>query len=459
MKDTPGQQDHGLTAFLLGRAPSSDGEWEHGATLRPFAYAGLPADHPGRSDFRQDYLKSVARHLSIKAEVSPLLAAWRGAGIEVLFWKGFHLAEFVYPTAGLRFYGDVDVLLHARDLRNAARIARELGWSGGPEPLSRQTFCHVAYELVRPGGATLLDVHRHALHRPAPWTIRQQRTTHALWDRSVEVEWEGTTVRLPHPVDAALICLVLHRAWGPDRWGLKPHDFLDFRYLIEREGVDRAALESRAAELGCRRTLALILERCDPWAGRFDPGPATPARAWRFDIRTLPEHVPFPFELSLGRMLRAPGRVDDTLRALPLVLHVRHAARGQPDLHRLLATLTPPLPARRSGARQRRRLIAGVYRATWIVRDSRIGGCVIRSLAIYSGLRRQGWPVEFVSGVRRDTDGLIGHAWVELEGEVLPELHEWQNPRTYRVNFRYPDSASQPVPGSWQPPGALLSDG
>lgn len=428
-----------LAAFLLGRLTLPDPKQVRTAMLGAFAYTALPADHPARPRFRADYLNGLARHLSIKAEVAPLLAAWHAAGIEALLWKGFYLAEFVYPIPGTRFHGDVDVLLHPRDLRRAARIAAELGWTGGRDPPGRpNAFRHYAYGLIRPGGATLLDIHRYVLHRPAPWTIRPKHVTEALWNGSIETDWEGATVWLPHPVDAALICLILHRAWGSDRWSFKPHDFLDFRYLIEREGVDRTALESRAHELRCGRTLALTLDRCDPWAGRFEPGSPSPARAWRFDILTLSEHAPHGCQQWFGRALRAPSLIRDTLRALPLVVRVRRAARHQPDLHRLMATLTPAIPPRRSAARRRRRLVEGIRWATWIVRDPRIGRCVIRSLAIYRALRQQGWQVEFVSGIRRDANGLIGHAWVELDGQVLPELRQWRNRMLYRVNFRYP---------------------
>lgn len=449
MSDLPGQQDQGLGAFLLGGAAPTDTTHLGHAMLGAFAYATLPFDHPARPAFRADYLKGAARHSAIKAEVAPLLAAWRAAGIEALLWKGFYLAEFVYPTPGTRFHGDVDVLVRPADLRQAGRIAAELGWTGDPEPMNPpHAYRHYAYGLDRPGAATRLDVHRYVLHRPAPWTTRQKRITRAVWDRSIEIDWEGTTVRLPHPVDAALLCLLVHRAWGSDRWGLKPHDFLDLRYLIERKGVTEAALESRAAELGCRHTLAVMRERCDPWAGRFEPGVPKRAQSWRFDLRTLSEHAPFRLEQRCRTALRVPNVVYDTLCALPIVLRVRRAARRESDLSRLLADLTPAAPARRSGARPRWRRVAGVRWASRLVNDPRIGGCVLRSLAIYRALRQQGWPVEFVSGVRRDSDGVTGHAWVELDGRVLPELREWKNTMIYRVNFRYPGDVRPSTPPS-----------
>lgn len=409
------------------------------ANLHGFAYTTLPADDPARLAYRAVYLANVTRHLTIKAEVAPLIAAWRAAGIEVLLWKGFYLAEFVYPVPGARFHGDVDALLHPRDVQMAGRIAAELGWVGLRDRLSRPVaFRHNAYALIRPEGATLLDVHRYVVHRALPCTMRQGRVTRAVWNRSIDKAWEGTTVRLPHPVDAALVCLLLHRAWGSDRWGLKLHDLLDFRYLAERQGVSRTALEARAAELGCRRTLAAILERCDPWSGRFVPGLPAPRRSWSLDLRTLPEHVPYGIEQWLGRVPRIPAAFYDIIRALPLVARVRRAARSQSDLRRLLATLTPPMPAVRSSVLRRALFARGICGVVRLMPSRKVGACVIRSLALYRGLRKQGWAVEFVSGVQPGPDGVIGHAWVELDGTVLPELCEPQNRKLYRVNFRYP---------------------
>ncbi|HEX6939070.1 MAG TPA: lasso peptide biosynthesis B2 protein [Longimicrobiales bacterium] len=432
-----------LTAFLLGRGGPPDVATLRAANLGAFAYAALPADHPARPAFRADYLSSLARHQTIKREVAPLFAAWGEAGIEPMLIKGFAMAEFVYPAPGMRFHGDVDVILEPRDLRRAAGIAAALGWTGFPAPHDPPfPFRHSAYDLFRSGGAAQVDVQRFVAHCALPWALRQRRLTRAVRARSRAHEWEGARVRVPDPVDAALICLLIHRAWGAERWGLKPHDLLDLRYLAEREGVTREALEARAAELGCRRSLAAVLERCDPWTGRFAPGKMPAARAWLLDVRTLPEHTPYGLEILTARAARAPVVLLHVLRALPTVLRASSAARRERDLHRLLAEFTPPrtaaTPAKRLSSRDRLWRARGIRLASRLIPTRGIGRCVIRALAIYHAFRARGIPVTFVSGVRRERRGVVGHAWVELDGRVLPELHEPDNPRIYTVNFRYP---------------------
>jgi hypothetical protein len=65
-------------------------------------------------------------------------------------------------------------------------------------------------------------------------------------------------------------------------------------------------------------------------------------------------------------------------------------------------------------------------------------------LATYVALRDRGWPVEFVSGIRRDGKAAVGHAWVELDGAVLLELDPTVCAR-FDENFRYPARARVPT--------------
>lgn len=104
----------GLASWVLGNGiPPCAGTLRE-ARLAAHAYTVLPADHPLRPSLRPDYLVSLRRHQEIKREIVPLLGAWRAAGLDVLLFKGFQLAEFVYPVPGARFHGDVDVLVRDR---------------------------------------------------------------------------------------------------------------------------------------------------------------------------------------------------------------------------------------------------------------------------------------------------------------------------------------------------------
>ena len=113
--------------------------------------------------------------------------------------------------------------------------------------------------------------------------------------------------------------------------------------------------------------------------------------------------------------------------------------RRQRAIPEILQQLTPLPSANRSNLQRRVRTVCGVRSAVKLL--GKHGGCLLRSLALYRALRLEGWPVTFVNGRRRDNDGPAGHAWVEMDGRVLPELLEPQNTLQYVVAFRYPAPA------------------
>jgi hypothetical protein len=438
-----------LATFLLGRGEPPAPEVLRAARVAAYAYTALPPDHPLRPHLRGDYLAALARHQRIKQEVAPLVTAWRDAGIEALFFKGFHLAEFVYPAPGARFHGDVDLVLREEELERAARIAGELGWLGASDVARAwPRFSHGALALLRPGGSTFLEAQRFVVHSATRWTALPRRLTAAVWENSLERAWEGTTVRLPHPVDALLVCLVLHRCWDVAPWALKPHDPVDFRLLAAHGPVTHEEVWARARELRCDRTLGAFLERCDPWDGRWEVEPPALGKRLRLDLSLWPERTPRRYErrvlrlARVRRLARVPRILLEGVRALPAALAALRALRRERDLSRLLASLTPAPGRARSSERRRFRTVSMLRRLARFLPHGGAGPCVVRSLVIYTALQRQGWPVVFVSGVRREAGGVVGHAWVELGGTVLPELGEPPAVlEQYAVNFRYPAEA------------------
>ncbi|HEU4743289.1 MAG TPA: lasso peptide biosynthesis B2 protein [Meiothermus sp.] len=412
------------------------------ARLEGYAYCHLPAGHPSRAHFKSAYLTQELRHRQIKARLLPLLRSWREAGIGALLFKGFALAEFVYRTPGERFYGDVDVLVRPDQAARAAEIARRLGWL---ERWNRYdsitTHTHEASHLYTPDGLVRLDLHLQVLQLAGPDWAGRRRFTEATWQGSQLQPWEDLNVHLMQPVDALLIGLLLNRRWG-DRWGIKPSDLPDARALAGRFGLVRGDLERRAGELGCTRTLGLLLERCDPWENRVSLALPSPRQRLRWEIETMGELGIWWLERRFGQFLRLPGVIADVLRELPGLLRVLAGLRRHSDLYGLLWQLErPPRTGPESSGRRRERILRGVNRGLWLL-GLRKNPCVPRALALYVALRAEGLPVEFVSGVRRVGDRLEGHAWVELEGLPLEGSGEEQAPRLFKESFRYPPRSS-----------------
>lgn len=409
------------------------------ARLSGYAYVALEPSHPARARLRPDYLTALSGHAAIKRELLPLIAAWNLAGIEPLLFKGFHLSEFVYPAPGMRFHGDVDLLVPAEAAPYAGHIARTLGWvveqdtSANGEPHS-----HCAYCLRGPRGAACVDLHRLVLHSHHRWNRVQQRVTEAVWRASRVRDWDGVRVREMSGVDALLVGLVLQRCWGGDEWHLKAHDSLDALLLVERCGISAPALRARARELGAARTLELFLARCNPFEHHFDSRPPTTLDRWRWKRAAFRERgLMGTMEQRFALLLEPHHLLVDCVRGLASVLAARRALRRHADLHVLLQSLTVNAAARAKRPPVKRLMRGPRWLARLFPRNPR-GDCLLRSLAAYWVLRRHGWPVRFVSGVRRGTGGVIGHAWLELDGRVLPELNEPNNRAAYTIGFEYP---------------------
>lgn len=252
--------------------------------LQESGLAGYASSRPAagaqRDDLRSTHLATTALHLATRAKLRPLLGAWAAAGIEAMLFKGFHLAEFVYPLPGMRRYSDVDLLIREQDALRAAEVAQALGWKElwhAAKPATAHTLRgpryqgHEVVQLLHPQLGVQVDVHRRLVHNNHNRIGRnslQLRITRLARKSSQAVDWEGVPVLLPHPLDAVLIGLVLNRCWSPEDWTLRPHDYLDFRYLIERYSLELPQLRDRARELGCSTTFELFLERCDPFERR-----------------------------------------------------------------------------------------------------------------------------------------------------------------------------------------------
>jgi hypothetical protein len=68
------------------------------------------------------------------------------------------------------------------------------------------------------------------------------------------------------------------------------------------------------------------------------------------------------------------------------------------------------------------------------------GNCFPRSLTLYRLARRSGDAVQFRCGVRKDVEGLDGHAWLMLNGHPFYEIGQhWQQ---FTVTFSYPSEPS-----------------
>lgn len=428
--------------------PGFPAEWAveelRAARLAAYAYVASPPESPEREALRADWAAVVFRHAKTRREVVPLLRAWWEAGIEVLLFKGFALSEFVYPAPGVRAYGDVDVLVRPEDAPRALAVAHSLGWWDRTHLERDGISSHTVFDLVGPDGGAEVDVHRWALHSTVPWNRAQRRITRAVWERSVERTLDGVPVRLPAPVDAVVVGLILQRCWG-DRWRLRPDHRVDLRLLREREGVTPEMIRERARELRCAETVEAFLREHEADGGAATPA-APDAEVLRVRRRAiLRERGDLAFWIWLLRahlaghaVLSIPTLVRTTLA----LRRVRRVLRATTDPAEALPRLTPaPRPLPRTGTAPAG---WGEHALRWamrLVRPAPHDPEMVRVLALYTLLRRQGWPV-----VYRSTAGdapLDGRAatWIELDGRVLAVSGSFAGTRRTRATFTHPEPA------------------
>ncbi|AGY59279.1 nucleotidyltransferase family protein [Gloeobacter kilaueensis] len=410
--------------------------------LSAYAFSSLPKNHPARAALRGDYMQAAARQLHFKAMLLPLVRAWQKAGIAVLFFKGFYLAECIYDLPGQRYFQDVDILIKPEQIGEASRLAQGLGWSESWNQREVMQPCnHVALHLLSADGLIELDVHHRILHTYTPWHHLQQRITEQAWQRAHLQAWEDSRFWVLDPTDSLLIGLVLNRCWSLDRWQIKAHDLLDLRLLVRKFGLTRRTVLERAAVLGCERTVKLFLQRCDPWTDTLDLSEPTPGTLRRWELAIVPERGHLGWERLLGQLYR-PGVLADLWREWPHLWQLRTRLRRGTPVRQLLDQIAarpgvlPPahLPCHR--------IVRGIRWGIRLLGLPAAEAHLTGTLALFAALRRWGYPAVFC---HKEGPGGQASCWVELNGRIV---HAWKEPAAFDPPV---DAAS----GGWRYPSQI----
>ena len=292
----------------------------------------------------------AARHMVSKLAFTTLVRAWTDAGLEVLVFKGFALAELAYPDPTWRPYSDIDLALRPPadgDWRGLAKVAAKLAADAGFTVMGRpelsgtfDSLYGASYrgpallQLAEPRNHVSIDVHSrlvHNNHLEGGNVAKQVAMTQAVWRDSHAVTLAGLPVRIPSPVDSALIGLIVGRTWSTDASHLRPHDYLDMQTLYG-QGVTRSALEARSRELGCSRTTRLFLSRCDPATRTLDLRAPNALTRVFYDTLHAPEHGHRTLDVRLIEARHLPARTLNTAAQLPNVtLHLLTWRNGAPQ--------------------------------------------------------------------------------------------------------------------------------
>ncbi|MCB0910702.1 MAG: nucleotidyltransferase family protein [Propionibacteriaceae bacterium] len=222
--------------------------------LAPLTYLALRDSRPDIAMLlREDRDKAINHHL----RVSLLLGLLRDllGDVDWLVFKGPYLSEFAHPVAGLRMYGDVDILVPATRLRQTHERVLAEGWRviSSDETLSQSVL---SGEFTIANRARLpVDVHWSML---ADGALRSRLpvSTRAILDRREQVAIGGAPVAVPERADA-LVHLCVHSALDG---ATKLLHLLDADQLA-RQIDDWDAVFSRSRAWGVSPQVALVLGR------------------------------------------------------------------------------------------------------------------------------------------------------------------------------------------------------
>lgn len=227
----------------------------------------------------QNYFRATAqRNLFLTQELLRLLNVSQRQQIPAIPLKGPVLATAVYGNLALRPFGDLDLMVHRRDISRAAelllsegyrRVSRRLGEDGcgknvcverpeddsSPSERDPQEVAYLGphyYTFVRDDGRVRVDLQWRITRSSFSFSLDAER----LWERLEPIPLAGSTVLTFPPQDLCLI-LCVHGAkhmWEELRW------VCDASELIHaQKGVDWAQALEQARKQGQGRTVALGL--------------------------------------------------------------------------------------------------------------------------------------------------------------------------------------------------------
>jgi putative nucleotidyltransferase-like protein len=237
----------GVDWNLLLRAAAPQG-------VLPLVYANLQTHCPGAlpSEFGEglrEQVRGLARSNVVRAGyLVRLVQAFGGAGVDVLPFKGPALLAQAYPDMALRPFGDLDLLVRARDVPRARDLLLGLRFQmAGSEAWE--------WDFVDPSGTITVDLHERIASRyfPVPATFDE------LWQRRRPVLVCGAPVPAMSPED---LLLTLAIQWAKDcrEWKQRLIQACDGAELLRRQpDLDWRLVAARARARGAERILHLYL--------------------------------------------------------------------------------------------------------------------------------------------------------------------------------------------------------
>jgi len=210
------------------------------------------------NQLRGHFQANALRNLLLTGELLKLLKLFEMHGISAIPYKGPILAITAYHDLALRQFGDLDILVHARDVLKAKELLISHGYRSRGQCTSAQEAASLQWQhhfkFVRNDGRVLVELH---------WRVVERRFSPSLdpeylWDRIHPVPLSGTMVPSLLAEDLLLL-LCVHGSKHNHHWR-RLGWICDVAELIRvHPGLGWERVIGQAHELGCERRLLLGL--------------------------------------------------------------------------------------------------------------------------------------------------------------------------------------------------------
>lgn len=224
--------------------------YQHLSSVDPSA---IP--EPDMLRLQRDNEGNTKTSLFLTGELIKILACLEEEGVRAIPFKGPTLAIRAYGDVGLRQFGDLDILVHKRDVSRVKELLVGRGFEPRPELTNAQQAAQLRFDCAcnfdnRQG--VVLDVHWDIVERYLSFDIKAGR----LWDQLEPVKINGKQL-LTLSTEDLLLVLCLHgftHRWERLGWICDVASLIDHRKDINWHLVLR-----NATTLGARGILSLGL--------------------------------------------------------------------------------------------------------------------------------------------------------------------------------------------------------
>jgi len=210
-----------------------------------------------------DRLVYSAEHFRKQQVITPVADLIAQRSIPVWVFKGFDLAESLYPFPGARSMNDVDIYIRTTDRQQVVSCFRADDWQLLSPGYGTFTS-NIVSELKAFKNGVLVEVHTHIFYFPATFPGRLPCDLFSSW-RELSGGFRGFDWH------NALLLVLLHMALNPV---LRPVWWVDVFLLarkVDRFGMwNKFAVNAAGTELG--RTLAFLLSASADYLDAPVPG-------------------------------------------------------------------------------------------------------------------------------------------------------------------------------------------